>query len=81
MRRYIPNPKEGDKRTRLKFAWEKVIATDGEGRSAEIWFEWYEVTEEFHKHKKEVVEEWAVIERKIVDKKVNKKGLKSPSQC
>lgn len=69
MRRYIPNTKEGDKRTRRKFAWEKVIATDNEGRSAEIWFEWYLVTEEFHKHQKEVVEEWAIIERKLITKK------------
>lgn len=68
MRRYIPNPSEGEKRTRRKFAWEKVLATDNEGRTAEIFLEWYEVTEEFHKHQKEIVEEWAIIERKLIPK-------------
>lgn len=36
------------------------------------------VTEEFHKHQKEIVEEWAVIKREPIDKIIKKGPLKAP---
>lgn len=69
MRWYIPAPTEGERRTRRKFAWEKVTATDKDGKSVQIWLEYYLVTEEFVKYQKEVIEEWKTIDRKAIIKK------------
>lgn len=69
MKWYTPSPVEGERRTRQKFAWEKVTAIDKDGKSVQIWLEWYLITEEFVKYKKEVVEEWRPIERRAIIKK------------
>lgn len=63
----IPNPEEGQKRTRRKFAWEPTTVIDN-GVSVRVWLEWYQVTEEFVKFKKEIVEEWVILERRVIKK-------------
>ena len=65
----IKNPVAGEKRTRRKFALlEAVTAIDKDGKPVKLLFEWYEVTEVFVKYQKEIVQEWATIERRVIGK-------------
>lgn len=67
MKWQIPSPKEGEKRTRRRFAWEPVTVMDN-GISVRVWLEYYLVTEEFVKYKEAVIQEWKVLDRRAIKK-------------
>lgn len=67
MKRLIPSPTDGQKRTVKRFAWIPEEISDSEGRRFNVWLEFYNVEQKYVEGQVYINQEWVDV-KKVVRK-------------